>query len=376
MEELNKVEEPDDRPIETDEDTKAEEEIGSSGLYPYDPSEADIDVKEDPQSVFQFMRKYDRKELQVDPEFQRNLVWKIEQQSRFIESVILNFPLPPFYINEKKDGKFILIDGLQRTTSLHRFINDEFKLEGLEALTRLNGMSFSELDRRLQRKIEDKKLLLYILKPSVPLKVVYDLFNRINTGGTQLNRQEVRHCIYMGKSTRLLKKLSEKDYFRAAIDEGIKSTRMKDREAILRFLAFSIYDYNIDYKGDLSDFLEKAMVKINGMQDQEIEELKKNFKRVMELTYDFFGKKNFRFPTERSRGRLNIAMLETVCYFFLKHPDKFLLANKEKIKNNLNDLVSNKDYFDAARYATGDKPRVNTRFNLALEILGTGCVEA
>jgi hypothetical protein len=69
-------------------------------------------------------------------------------------------------------------------------------------------------------------------------------------------------------------------------------------------------------------------------------------------------------------------MLETVCYFFLKHPDKFLLANKEKIKNNLNDLVSNKDYFEAARYATGDKPRVNTRFDLALKILATGCVEA
>lgn len=376
MKELNKVEEPDDRPIETDEDTKEEEEIGSSGLYPYDPSEADIDVKEDPQSVFQLMRKYDMKELQVDPEFQRNLVWKIEQQSRFIESVILNFPLPPFYINEKKDGKFILIDGLQRTTSLHRFINDEFKLKGLEALTRLNGMSFSDLDRRLQRKIEDKKLLLYILKPSVPLKVVYDLFYRINIGGTQLNRQEVRHCIYMGESTRLLKKLSEKDYFRKAIDDGIKSTRMKDREAILRFLAFSIYDYSTDYKGDLSDFLENAMVKINGMQGQEIEKLEKNFKRVMEMTFVFFGKKNFRFPTERSRGRINIAMLETVCYFFFKHQDKFLLANKEKIKNNFKDLISNKDYFDAARYATGDKTRVNTRFNLALEILGAGCVEA
>ena len=87
----------------------------------------------------------------------------------------------------------------------------------------------------LQSKFEDKKLTVFVLKPSTPMVVIYDLFNRINTGGTQLNRQEVRNCIFIGKSTQLLKELSGQDYFKLAINEGVKDTRMKDREVVLIF---------------------------------------------------------------------------------------------------------------------------------------------
>src|ERR1051326_5842086 len=194
--------------IEYDEDTYEQDLSDDISLYPYDPSEADIDIKEDPHSVFQFIRKYQSNKLIIDPDFQRNLVWKQEQKSRLIESIILNFPLPPIYVNQTTDGDFIIIDGLQRTTSMFEFINNKYPLVGLEALPKLNGKYFEDLDN-LKTKIEDKKLLLYILKPSVPLKVIYDLFNRINTGGTPLNKQEVRNCIYKGKSTVLLKELSE-----------------------------------------------------------------------------------------------------------------------------------------------------------------------
>lgn len=361
----------DDKAIEFDADTDDEEGIGAEGLYPYDPTTSDIDIKEDPQSVFQLMRKYDQGNLVIDPEFQRKLVWKPEQQSKFIESVILNFPLPPFYINQRKDGKFIIIDGLQRTSTLHRYINNQFELQGLQAIPRLNRKFFLDLDEQLKAKIEDKKLLLYILKPSVPPRVIYDLFNRINTGGTQLNRQEIRNCIYMGQSTRLLKKLSEEVYFRNAIDNGIKDTRMKDREAILRVLAFSIFDYETDYKGDMSDFLEKAMVEINKMKENQVNELKKRFRRVMELTYNFFENRNFRYPTDYTRGRINIAMMESIAYFFFKKTDDYLLENKEKIIVNYNKLIFDKTYEDTVRFATGDKTRVITRFKKVFEILGT-----
>ncbi|MCX6580997.1 MAG: DUF262 domain-containing protein [Candidatus Aminicenantes bacterium] len=360
----------DDKPIEFDADTDDEEGIGAEGLYPYDPTTSDIDLKEDPHSVFQLMRKYDQGYLVIDPEFQRKLVWKPEQQSKFIESVILNFPLPPFYINQRKDGKFIIIDGLQRTSTLHRYINNQFELQDLKAIPRLNGKFFSGLDEQLKVKIEDKKLLLYILKPSVPLKVIYDLFNRINTGGTQLSRQEVRNCIYMGQSTHLLKGLSEAEYFHKAIDNGIKDTRMKDREAILRVLAFSIFDYENDYKGDMSAFLEKAMVEINKMEESKLNELKKQFRQVMELTYRFFGSDNFRYPTPKSRGRINIAILESISYFFLKNTDEYLLKNKERILRNYKMLIKDQGFADAVGFATGDKTRVIKRFSMVFEVLG------
>jgi uncharacterized protein with ParB-like and HNH nuclease domain len=216
------------------------------------------------------LRKYDTDKLIIDPDFQRNVVWELDKKSKFIESVILNFPLPPWYLNQTKEGKQIIVDGLQRATALHEFVNDKFKLSGLEALTRLNGYTFSELKKLpddYQTRIEYKKLYVYFIKPSVPVKVVYDIFNRVNTGGTKLERQEVRNCIFSGKSTKLLKQLSEKEYFIKAIDNGVSPKRMKDRKVILRYLAFKLFDYEKDYQGDMSDFVEIAMKKINLMDE-------------------------------------------------------------------------------------------------------------
>jgi hypothetical protein len=359
--------------IEKDEDTAEEDRGDSGGLYPYDPTKADIDIREEPQTVFELMRKYDNGKLIIDPDFQRNLVWKPEQKSKFIESVILNFPLPPWYVNQTVEGKYIIVDGLQRTSTLHEFVNNEFKLKDLEALPNLNGYNFSGLKKLpgdYQTRIEDKKLNIYLIRPSVPTKVVYDIFNRINTGGTKLERQEVRNCIFSGKSTKLLKELSETDYFKKAIDNGISPIRMKDREVILRYLAFIIFDYEKEYQNDVSNFLEDAMKKINLMTDEQIYALKKDFQDVMNLTFEFFGNRNFRLPTEKSRGKINIAIFESVSYFFAVNNNSFLEANKKAIQKNFDKLLENKEYIDAVKYGTNNKNKVMIRFNLAQEILG------
>ncbi|MCP4109372.1 MAG: DUF262 domain-containing protein [Desulfobacteraceae bacterium] len=358
--------------IETDLDTKEEDFSETGGLYPYDPSFEDIDLKEDPQSVFQYIRKYNQGKLIIDPDFQRNLVWEPIQKSQFIESVILNFPLPPFYLNQDKNGNLTIIDGLQRTTTLFQFFNDKFELSGLEAIPELNGSEFSTLSPELQAKIEDKKILLYILKPSTPLIVIYDLFKRINTGGTQLNRQEIRNCIFLGKATKLLKELSEKDYFKKAIDYGISPKRMKDREAVLRCIAFKIQNFETDYEGNMSGFVENAMRKINKMNGSEIDLIKKDFEKVMTYTFSFFGKNNFRIPTQHTRGTINIAVLESVSYFFFNQPDNFIEDNKPLIKNNYKRLISNQNYQNAVRFSTGSKAHVITRFKLVKPILAQG----
>jgi hypothetical protein len=359
--------------IKTDKDTAEEDSGDSGGLYPYDPTEADIDIREDPQTVFELLRKYDNGRLIIDPDFQRNLVWELDKKSKFIESVILNFPLPPWYLNQTKEGKLIIVDGLQRTTALHEFVNDKFNLSGLEALTKLNGYTFSELKELpgdYETRIEDKKLYIYLIKPSVPVKVVYDIFNRVNTGGTKLERQEVRNCIFSGKSTKLLKQLSEKEYFIKAIDDGVSPKRMKDREVILRYLAFKLFDYENDYQGDMSDFVERTMKKINLMDYRDIDLLKNDFERVMNLTFEFFGPKNFRLPSGQNRGRINIAIFESVCYFFSARSDEFLQSHKESIQENFIKLLENPAYFDAIKYSTSSKSKVITRFKLAQDILG------
>ncbi len=380
MEFSNKLEDTKKDIITEDSQAKEHEDgRGDTGkVYPYDPTKTDIDIREDKQSIYQFMRQYDREQLVIDPEYQRNLVWKPKQKSRFIESIVLNFPLPPFYVNQQLDGRYVIIDGLQRTTALHDFINNKFALSDLEALPSLNNLYFKDLTSPYQAKIEDKNLMLYVIKPSVPIEVVYELFDRINTGGTPLNRQEVRNCIFLGRATELLKELSKQDYFSRAIDNGVSSTRMKDREVILRYLAFKIFDYKKDYKGDLSAFLEEAMKKINDLKkmgEDEIEILKQDFKRVMELSYDFFENRNFRYPiidkegNIASRGFINTSMFESISYFFSNNTDDFLRTHRERIIQNYDELLKNQTYFNAVRFSTGSKVKVIDRFKLAQEIL-------
>jgi len=355
--------------IVTDEDTSEQDKVTERGLYPYNPVFNDIDLKEDPMSVFQYIRKFKQDMLIIDPDFQRNFVWKAKQKSMFIESIILNFPLPPFYLNQDKEGKLIIIDGLQRTTTLIEFLDNKFALSDLEALPDYNGKFFLKLPTEIQTKIEDKKLLLYILKPTTPTVVIYDMFNRINTGGTQLNRQEVRNCIFKGESTRLLKKLAEEDVFKKAIDFGISDNRMKAREAILRYLAFKIKDYRT-YNGDMSEFIEDAMTQINQMDKKKIDNLEADFKRVMQTTFNLFGINNFRIPSDKTRGLINIAILESVSLFFSNVDDKFIAKHKSSIKRNFNLLIKDPRYIDAVRFSTGTKHRVSKRFELATKILG------
>ena len=121
--------------------------------------------------------------------------------------------------------------------------------------------------------IEDKKLSLYIIQPSVPIEIVYDIFNRINTLGTPLNKQEVRNCLFTGKATHFLFDMVNRSIFKQAIDEGISDKRMKARETILRFVAFYTFDYKDRYAGQMSNFLDLAMQELNLMTKERLKEI-------------------------------------------------------------------------------------------------------
>ncbi len=358
--------------ISTDNDTlsaEKDESTNPSGLYPYDPTYTSIDIEEVQYSVFEYLRQLGKGRIIINPDYQRHFVWKPVQQSKFIESVILNFPLPPIYLNQNKENKYIVIDGLQRTTTLNEFFEDKFALKGLEALPNYNGKKFSDLSEALQSKLENKKLTIFSLKPSTPMVVIYDLFNRINTGGTQLNRQEVRNCIFIGESTKLLLELSSTIEFKNAIDWGISPKRMKDREVVLRYLAFRWGDFQNNYDGDLSNFLETVMGKINKMGTSKIEEIRKDFSRVMKWAYKLWNRNCFRIKTATTRGVINTAILESVCLFLAKKDDDYLESNREMILSNYADLLTDDTYISSVSRATGSKQNVLHRFEKAEEIL-------
>lgn len=340
-----------------------------------DIAKLEVDVREDPFQVSAIVQKIDKKQLILTPSFQRKVVWGPERQSEFIESILLNYPLPPLYFNQDKAGRYIVVDGLQRSTSIYSFIKNKYPLGGLERLSWLNGKTFLQLDPVLQARIEDRKLNCYVLKPSVPMGVVHDIFARINRGGMQLNRQEIRHGLHQGKSIVLLAYVTSVPAFHEWIGRRLTPDRMRNEEACLRCLAFATADPEKDYKGDMDKFLESAMLRFNASADADISVIKQNFERVFVTVRDVLGANAFRIPTERGRGQLNLAVMESVFRFFALSSDAWLRKNAKKIEKNYESLLELPEFLSAVRQATGDLARVRTRFQLATANLGKRCVE-
>lgn len=354
-----------DGEIEFDDDAK-------DGIYPIDIEDT-IEIKDDKFSVFEYIRKVNDGKIVMNPDFQRNEVWSTEQKSQLIESTMLEIPIPAFYMKKDAQGRLIVVDGLQRTLALRGFLNDSFRLSGLNALNKVNGYTCSEMRKdekfsNLITRVEDKQLMFYVISKDTPMSIVYDIFNRINTGGTRLERQEIRNCIFIGHSTRLLKELSGESAFRKAIDGGISAKRMKDREAALRCIAFTILDYQKTYARSMDEFLERAMRKINKLSMVEIEDIKKRFLKIMEQTLRIFGLSNFRIPSDYTRGRINIAVMETIYYVFYKKIELGQPIDNNLMRQSFQTLLKDSAFLDAVRNSTGSPYKVMKRFNLAKQI--------
>lgn len=360
-------------PIPAPEDD--DEDLSEGGLYPYDPTQSDIDIREETPSVYELVvRRYDFGDLIIDPEFQRNFVWDKVRMSRFIESIILNFPIPSFYLNETREGKQIVVDGLQRITTLQRFMRDEFRLQGLHAMSYLNGKTFSDLKTMpggFRAKVENKKLNVFLIKPSVPVEVVYDIFNRINTGGLNLNRQEIRNCLFIGKGTHLLAELAKNPFFLAATAGKISPKRKKDQETVLRCLAFLVLDYEQYYKGNMSLFLDEALRRLNLMREEELASLIKRFEIGMAWSDDLFGPDPFKLESGGQKANsINLALMDALFNFCSAHTNEFFKNHRPRMRENYFILQQDEEFLDAVRASTGDRSRVLFRIQRANEILG------
>ena len=290
-------------------------------------------------SIFEIKRKYERKiDFLIDPDFQRESVWeKNKQKSELIESILMGIPIQLIYFFETKEGVKEVVDGRQRITTIVDFLNNKFYLKDLKILGDLNGKRFNDLEPILQTKIEDYQLEGYVIQPPTPEKVKFDIFDRINRGGTKLNKQEMRNALYQGNATEILKELSSLEEFKKATGYSVKETRMKDRYIILRFIAFYLLKngkLNFDYKNDIDEFLAKVMKEyLNSKKYEEIIYLKDIFIKSMKISIELFGEDGFRFESNKIKRPVNMLLFELLGYLYAKidfnNIDKDLL--KEKI---------------------------------------------
>ena len=280
-------------------------------VTPFDPSK--IDIKMDKITIDSIIKRIINNELEFDSSFQRKAgLWTRKQKSQLIESIFLKIPLPAFYFDASDDDKWQIIDGLQRIGTIKEYVVEKnFELIGLEFLKDLDGLKFDQLPRSLQRRIEETNLNAYLVNPSTPKNVKFNIFKRINTGGLILEPQEIRNALYQGQATEFLLKMSKMEEFIKATDHSVKVDRMLDREFCLRYVAFTCLNLE-EYNGNLDDFLNLAMEYLSKCSIKDLDIIQKKFGIVMSDCKRIFGKFAFRrMNTEGRRGPVNKALYET-----------------------------------------------------------------
>jgi|LGVF01.1.fsa_nt_gb hypothetical protein len=336
---------------------------------PFDPTLIRVETK--PLSMDLLISRIREKEIDLMPDFQRKAgIWSDAAQSRLIESMLIRIPLPAFYMDASDEDKWLVVDGLQRLTTVNRFvIKKELKLTGLEFLHQLSGMGFNELPRNFRRRIKETQVTVYLIEKDTPPEVKFNIFKRINTGGLPLSSQEIRHALNQGAATRMLKKLAGSNTFKKATDYGIRDHRMGAQECVIRFMAFTLKPYTSYISSDFDGFLNSAMAVMNKMPDNKLKKLEDSFLRALTACNYIFGRYAFRkqYRKNASLNPVNKALFETWTVNLSGLNDDQLTELKQKkdeLVNGFVDLMNGSSDFDSAvSQGTGNVAKVKLRFS-------------
>lgn len=302
--------------------------------------------------------RIDQNALDLSPDFQRKRgIWNREKRSRFIESLLLRIPIPMFYVAEDEEENWIVIDGIQRISTIYDYVKGKFDLRDLEYLP-YQLQYYDNLPPSLQRRISETQLSINVVEPETPEEVRYNIFRRINTGGMLLNNQELRNALYQGPVRSYLRDLADTDEFLSATRKKIPALRMKDRESILRFFSFRLRPWR-RYEGvnhhDFHQHLNNTMGLINKMDDRERSDRATEFRKAMNAAKKIFEDSGTgvcqvprAFPQETSTmsGATSLALFETWSVLLAVRKRK---AIETLVKNRCNVLQAYNSLFRSDR---------------------------
>ena len=338
-------------------------------VYPLD----NIMVRPEARTVSEVVARINRKRFILDPDFQRDFVWDNKKQSKLIESCVMRIPLPVLYVAEGDDGRITVVDGLQRLGTFTRFLNDELTLADLGEGHPLAGKKFSDLPLNLKERVEDTQLTLYILDKSAPRRAQLDIFERVN-GGEVLSRQQMRNAIYNGPGTIWLRKMSRSDAFLSATGSSLNTKIMRDREAVNRFAGFYLLGWTSYAKGDMDEFLARAIEKLNGATEDDLLAVEGRFTDSMERNLALFSRHSFRKSLRfddfwERRSVVNIALFDVLSWAFARMSSTAIEEDGEEISERVRDLIDDIGFEHAITYSTNSTAQVHIRFGMVAETL-------
>lgn len=305
--------------------------------------------------------------------FQRKQIWKTDQASSLLESIIMNVPIPPLYFAEEENGNWLVLDGLQRLSCIKNYYDNEFALSKLEVLTELNKVKYKDLPPKAKSLLNDGMLRVNVIKKDSHRDIKYDIFMRLNRGAVTLNYQELRNCMYRGNLNDAAKELCEENkVFLDILKQKKPNQRYLDVEFVIRYFAFSdniTRDENgkvclNGYRGKLVQFLNEYMDIHKDCSLEEKQNYKDRFNATIEKIVIVFGTdKAFR---DVSTG--NTKIYKTIADFimpsFERMSKEFIESQKDLIYSRLVNFLKISEIQESISRRTSDKDVVNLRLNM------------
>ena len=250
--------------------------------------------------------------------FQRDYVWPRSKADRFIESLLLGLPVPGVFLVKEPSGVLLVLDGHQRLQTLRSFYRGtigggEYRLSNVQE--RFVGKRYHDLDTEDRRRIDDSIIHATIVRQDQPTEdqsSIYVIFERLNTGGVNLQPQEIRVALYHGEFAEVLQSLNEDACWRKLY--GPKSKRLKDLELILRFFAF--FYYGERYESPMKSFLNRYMATNRNLGKQSEDVLRNIFTTTVKVILNGLGTKAF-----RPKRAINAAVVDSLMTGIAKRID-------------------------------------------------------
>jgi hypothetical protein len=332
---------------------------------PWDPDKIRIHTK--PFSLRQVIDMIKDKDIDLAPDFQRQYVWKDAQRWGLIESIMLGIPLPSFYFNEDRSGMLQVVDGVQRLTTINLFATNQVLLQNMAYLKILEGQSYETLNGIHRRRFQQTQIVAHVIDPQTPYRLKFDIFKRINTGGSPLSAQEIRHCMSLERSRKFLSNLVNLPEFKEVMGYAvINNSRMNDREIALRLIAFrvlSLDDY--DKYDSLDEFLGRVTEEIDlRLTDSHLAQLIDGAQLALTNAKAIFGEFAFRkwAFTDTRRNPINRTLVESWGTALANYPADKISRVADKIREGARRMMtSDTDFIDSINGSTGDPRKVKTR---------------
>jgi hypothetical protein len=301
--------------------------------------------------------------LDISPSFQRKYVWTDTKASLLIESILLNVPIPLIFTAEDESSKELVIDGQQRLMSLFRFRDNEFRLRGLQFFKQLNRKYFKDLSPDYQQKINTYPLPIVTITqpPDSDDEMKFEIFERINRGAVNLNRQELRNSLYRGHYNNFLKECATEPLLLELVYRGVENDRMENVEMVLRFFAFTNGGVKNAPAKTLPLYLDKHMKNEKdhfskmSAEDRagEFERLRKQFRKSLEMSRQVFGDNAFKTCQLDDGGlqlnwnnQINESLYTAIMWGFTQHDKSLIVANADAIREGLIHIILTDDRFN------------------------------